>query len=120
MSEELRDPEVMADIIRRRVLRALVPVVRKLDRVARGHGEFRDDAERYACFAVARLARAVLAPALLAGREDEEDGSLGYHPSHTPERAAELLAKLMRPKHDVVSDGNDTDDANIPRQLEES
>lgn len=60
MRELLRDPEQMAQIVRRRVLRAMVPALGKLDRVARGHDKFEGDEQRFACVALARLAGTVL------------------------------------------------------------
>jgi cytochrome c556 len=60
MRELLRDPDQMAQIVRRRVLRAMVPALGMLDRVARGRDQFTGDEQRHACVALARLATVVL------------------------------------------------------------
>ncbi len=95
MRELLRDPDLMTGIIRRRVLRAMVPAIRKLDRVARGMNRFADDHERVACIALARLAPVVLAAARDA--DDEERNWFSDPIWQTPEKQA-LLKELMRPK----------------------
>jgi hypothetical protein len=60
MRELLRDPDRMSKLVRRRVLRAMVPALGKLDRVARGREHFAHDHERFACVVLARLATVVL------------------------------------------------------------
>lgn len=89
MAELLRDPEVMTSIIRRRVLRAMVPAVKKLDRVARGLELFRDEHQLRACVALGRLA-----PMFISAKQVPDDRWPRPHPSHSPERAQQLTAKL--------------------------
>jgi hypothetical protein len=88
--EEL-DPEMLRDVLRRRVMRGMVTVVRKLERAARGRPVFGDDHERLACLAIMRLA-----PAVVAEVAFEANRRPGYHRSNTPEQAAALLARLRR------------------------
>jgi len=90
MRELLRDPEQMAQIVRRRVLRAIVPALGKLDRVARGRDQFRGDEQRFACAALARLAGTVLGMI-----EDPKPDTRFTGPEwHTPEQQI-LFARLM-------------------------
>jgi hypothetical protein len=92
MSEELRDPDVVADVVRRRVLRALVPVVKKLQRAACGERMFGDDHEARACLALVRLVPALLSRPV----NGRSRGPVSLvHPSHSPETAARLLAELQ-------------------------
>ena len=88
-SEDWRDPERLADVVRRRVLRAMVRVVRTLDLVGRGQAGFRDDDHRRACVAMTRLASVLFGPP-----ESRPHWGPGYHPSHTPEYAAQLYERL--------------------------
>ena len=105
MQDLLRDEDDDVYVrMRKRMLRGAGPAVRKLRRVARGQDGFRDDHERAACIALARIGCALT---------NADDGtrkpvSLGYHPSHTPERAAELLARLMHT--DRPGDADDISD----------
>ena len=115
-----RDPEVLSEVLRRRVLRAMVPVVRKLARAARGHPVFGDDHERQACVALARLV-----PALVPRPEPEHDYGPGYHPNHTPEQAARLLAKLQATRAawdrgERRDGGNNAKDQDNKQPVEES
>ena len=92
MRDLLRDEDDDVYVrMRKRMLRGAGPAVRKLGRVARGQAGFRDDHERAACLALARIGCA------LANAADPDAGPKGpgYHPIHTPERAAELLGRLM-------------------------
>ena len=102
MHEVFRDPEVMAAVIRRRVLRAMVPAVRKLDRVARGITRFGHDQERLACIVLARLAPLALACA--AAGDDRAEADEEWERWMTPERVA-AFERLRRPRtRDEIAD----------------
>ena len=90
MRELLRDPEAMANLIRRRALRGLMPVMGKLARAARGHKVFESDHEMRACIALARLA-----PALMGESPDPIDDTWW-----TPER--EENARLLDEAHNIT------------------
>lgn len=93
MREMLRDPEMMTGVLRRRVLRAMVPAIKKLDRIARGRARFRDDHERLACVVLARLAPVVLAIA----SDDEREEDIFSDPMWSTPEKIESLNRLMEP-----------------------
>ena len=110
MRELLRDPKEMTEVVRRRVLRALVPAIGKLTRVARGRDAFRNDHEIRACIALARLAPIFLAQARDADADAAAEardlrGTI-YDPAWlTPERELDLkrldwLASLPKEEHE--------------------
>ena len=87
------DEEEVAEDVRRRVIAALPRVLAKAERVVLGDHKFASDDVGRACIAFLRLA-----PRLVARekRETRDNTWLGYHPSHTPERAAALLRRIQR------------------------
>ena len=87
------DEQELAADVRRRVLAALPRVLAALDRVVLGGHKFQSDDARHACVALLRLAPRLLAK---ADRSAQDNSCLGYHPSHTPQRAAELLRRILR------------------------
>ncbi|MGB7159583.1 MAG: hypothetical protein WBD40_16065 [Tepidisphaeraceae bacterium] len=109
----LRDPDDKTAVVRQRALGALMPALKKLARVARGLEQFKGDHQERACIALARLA-----PGLLAGTGVESNGTLGYHPSHTPQEAARLLAKIRA--HEEAREQRDASDDNNHQLVEES
>jgi hypothetical protein len=76
MRELLRDHDAMRQLLKRRILRTSLSAVRKLDRIARGRGEFNLH-ELRACAVLARLAPIVLCP------DDPDDQQ--QDPFDTPE-----------------------------------
>jgi hypothetical protein len=89
MRDLFRGPDDVYERIRLRMLSAAPTAMRKLGRVARGLEGFRDDHEHSACLALARFGST-----LVNAEANAPPMGLGYHPSNTPERAAELLARL--------------------------
>ena len=90
--EEPTDEELAQDV-RRKLLAALPDVIAKLGGVAMEDRKFGHDDVRHACVALLRLAPRLIARATAAPRDN---AWLGYHPSHTPERAAALLRRIQR------------------------
>jgi hypothetical protein len=109
--EVSRDPNDMAKIVRRRLLRAMIPALRKLDRVAKGTERFKNEHEIRACIALARLSPVFIARVEDADDEDVADKigarleremtpkrrlaglRLRYLKSLTPEQTAEFTKK---------------------------
>src|SRR5690349_5679757 len=93
--EWLRDHKVLRDVLRRRLLRAMVSAAGTLADAARGRS-FRNDEQRYACNILARLA-----PALVGVNHDPPEQPLRRlaHPMHTEEEAFVLLEELKALDH---------------------
>jgi hypothetical protein len=85
MGRSLRDPNAT---LRRHVLRAMMPAIKEVTRVAAG-GKFGTDHCREACMAIMRTARM-----LIANRKGEPRRVPRPHPSHSPEKARQLLLEL--------------------------
>ena len=76
-----RDLDDAGRAVRRRVVRAVMPALRRLDRVSRGQDHFATDHQLRACIALARLA-----PLLAGAVEPELPDPLDAPEFHTPER----------------------------------
>ena len=109
--DELDEPDAdeLADDVRRKLLAALPGVIASMAAIARAEQKFAHDGMRHACLALLRLAPALLAQATRAAMADL-DLSPGYHPSHTPERAMELLCRLRQAERKAPTSPEHSDD----------
>lgn len=100
---ESEEPDVLEELavrelaVRRRLVRAVLPALRLLDRVSRGQEKFGNDHQIRACVALARLAAHVVAGRGVPAQEDEDENPYFSSPEfNTPERllAGRRLAYL--------------------------
>jgi hypothetical protein len=86
MRELLRDVKTMTAIVRRRLLRNIVPALGKLDRVSRGRDSFHNEQQFRACITLARLAPIFIAHAIKEDDEHDVTGTIFDPAWMTPEK----------------------------------